>query len=237
MQEIAVRDVMTAPALTVHADAGFKQVVELISRHRVSALPVVDEHGRPLGVVSEADLLVKEEGADERGRLLELPRRRRQRAKARAATARELMTAPALTVAPDVTLPEAARRMREARVKRLVVVDEEGRVVGVVSRVDVLRVFLRPDDAIREDIQRLVRDVFWMEEGTVQVHVDQGVVRLDGRLDLRSDAEALRALAGRLAGVVAVEGTLTYMHDDTRHPSSAAELWFHPEFSVRSVGD
>jgi CBS domain-containing protein len=149
-----VRDMMTTEVVTVELSTPFKEIVARLAERRVSAAPVLDSGGRAVGVVSEADLLLKEEHPDPD---LDVPlvwsrRRRLERDKAAATVAGELMTAPAVTVPPTATVAEAARRMHAAGVKRLPVVDEEGLLVGIVSRADLLKVFTRPDHAIRREI-------------------------------------------------------------------------------------
>ncbi len=157
MREPTVDTVMTKDVVTARPETTFKEIVTLLSEHHVSGLPVVDEKGRPLGVVSEADTLVKQEqhgGAATRP-LLGRKRRARWR-KATGRVAGDLMTAPAVTVGPDATVTAAARTMAHKNVRRLCVVDGEGKLVGIVSRRDVIGTFLRDDDAIRTDIEELV---------------------------------------------------------------------------------
>lgn len=148
-----VRDALTERVVTVRPDAGYEEIVDVLAEHRVSAVPVVDDDGHVLGVVSEADLLAKVElpaDATQR-RLFERRRRRVARPKAAGETARELMTSPAITIEPTASVLDAARLMEAALIKRLPVVDRDGVLVGIVSRRDLLRVFLRPADAIRDD--------------------------------------------------------------------------------------
>lgn len=214
-----VRDVMSQPAEVVALTASFKQVAELLHRRRISGVPVVDEQGRVAGVVSEADLLLKEEwaGRDAHARLLERRASRVARAKAAAMSAEQLMTAPAVTVGPDASVAEAARIMHQRGVKRLVVVDAERRPVGVVTRSDLLRVFLRPDEAIRREIaEDLVVKTLWMPPEGLLVSVEAGVVTLAGEVDRRSDAQLLERMAAQVEGVVAVRSQLSYRFDDSR---------------------
>jgi CBS domain-containing protein len=148
-----VQDVMTRDVACAHGDTPYKELVRLLAGRRVSALPVVDDRGRVLGIVSEADLLPRpEQSARPVARLLSARRRRRERARAEATVAAELMTRPAVTVDPLAAVTEAARRMHRAGVKRLPVVDVVGRLVGFVSRVDLLSSFLRPDEELRREI-------------------------------------------------------------------------------------
>jgi len=143
---------------------------------------------------------------------------------------------PVVTARADIPLPDAARTMREKRVKRRVVVDADAWVEGIVSRVDILRVFLRPDDVIQGEVESVVRDVLWLEKADVRVRVKDGVVTMDGRVPRRSEAEILRGLVERLGGVVAVDGEVSYAEDDTRVPSDLRQFWFFPEISVRALG-
>ena len=145
-----VKDLMTTPVVTVAPEIPFKEIVACLAEHRVSAVPVVDDSRRVLGVVSEADLLLKEEFPEgpAGGRLFQGRRHRMDRAKAAGDTAVELMTAPAITIGPDATVAEAARLQHRHQIKRLPVVDPAGPLLGIVSRADLLKVFLRADAEI-----------------------------------------------------------------------------------------
>ena len=203
---------------------GFKEIASLLAEYRVSALPVVDEAGQLVGVVSEADLLLKETFAPAAERhLLESGRKRRERTKAGALVARDLMTSPAVAIGPSAPITEAARLMHDRRVKRLPVVDEDGRVIGIVTRGDLLRVFLRPDSLIREDVvEGLIVRTLWMDPNNIEVLVANGVVELTGEVDRKSDIRVLSNMIGGLDGVVGVVESLRYRYDDTRANSSPA---------------
>jgi CBS domain-containing protein len=181
-------------------------------------VPVVDYFGHVTGVVSESDLMHRVDG-DERasGRRLFRGRRSRQiSAKITATAAGELMNAPAVTVLPDTPLGEAARLMESEGIKRLPVTDELGRLVGIVTRGDVLRVFLRGDNQIRADVVHDVLDrVLIVEPGTVRVTVTRGVVDLAGRMDRRTDTQLAVRLVRTVPGVVDVVDRLTFEFDDT----------------------
>ena len=212
-----VRDMMTTEVVTVEPSTPFKEIVARLAGRRVSAVPVVDADGRVLGVVSEADLLLKEEylDAEQEVPLVWTRRRRIEREKASGMCARELMSAPPVTVPPTATVAEAARRMHAAGIKRLPVVDEEGRLLGIVSRADLLKVFARPDDAIRREIvdEVILRD-FMMDPSRFFVRVEDGVVVLEGAVERRTLVPfVLRAVQG-VEGVVRVENRLTYDVDD-----------------------
>ncbi|MFI6226095.1 CBS domain-containing protein [Micromonospora echinospora] len=218
MRTWQVGDVMTADVATVDGQTPYREVVDLLVRRGISAVPVVDGFRRVRGVVSEADLLHKVERAgrpDER-RIFEGRRRRDARVKADAMVAEELMTAPAVTTHPGASLPAAARLMDREQVKRLPVLDDLGRLVGIVTRADLLRVHLRRDSEIREDVvQEVLRRVLAVRDGLVTVRVRHGEVALDGRVDRRSSAELAVRLAGQVSGVTRVVSTLGYDEDDT----------------------
>ncbi|MFJ8632390.1 CBS domain-containing protein [Streptomyces sp. NPDC093568] len=200
-----VRDVMTRDVAVVDRDTAFKDIVRTLQERRVSALPVVDGGGRVLGVVSEADLLHKEEFRDSDPDRYTQLRRLSDMAKAGSVTAGELMTRPALTVTSDATLAQAARTMARARVKRLPVVDADGRLEGVVSRVDLLKVFLRDDEEIAEEVRReIVAYLFPLPGSAVRVDVLDGVVRLGGRIRDKSLIPVAARLARAVEGVVDV---------------------------------
>ncbi|MGY6022649.1 CBS domain-containing protein [Streptomyces spinosirectus] len=204
-----VGDVMTRTVATVGRGTAFKDVVRIMQDRKVSAVPVVDAGDRVLGIVSEADLLPKEEFRDsdpDRGTQL---RRLSDLAKAGSLTVEELMTSPALTVRPDATLAQAAREMARARVKRLPVVDADGRLEGIVSRADLLKVFLRDDEEIAEEIRReVVSYLFRTPESSVMVEVRDGVATLAGRVGDTSLVPVAARLVRAVEGVVDVEFAL-----------------------------
>ncbi|WP_262286512.1 CBS domain-containing protein [Micromonospora sp. MA102] len=218
MRTWQVGDVMTRDVATVGEETPYRRIVDVLVRHGVSGVPVVDSFHRVLGVVSEADLLHKVEWAgrpDER-RVFEGRRRRTAREKSTALVARDLMTAPAVTTHARATLPAAARLMDREAVKRLPVLDDLGRLVGIVTRGDLLRVHLRTDAEIREEVVReVLRRVLTVRDGLVTVQVRAGEVTLDGRLDRRSAVELAGRLAGQVGGVVAVRNAIGYDVDDT----------------------
>jgi CBS-domain-containing membrane protein len=210
-----VAAVMTTDVVSVEPGTVYKEVAELLHEHRVSAVPVVDAERRVIGVVSEADLVLKEERPASRlpGPLVR-PHGDAARAEARNAAA--LMTSPAVTVGPEATLTEAARLMHRRRVKRLPVVDADGRLVGIVSRADLLQVYLRSDDAIAAEIRDdVLRQTLAIDPDTVMVTVEEGVVRLEGQVENRTLASITARLVRAVEGVVAVESHLTWKVDDT----------------------
>ncbi|QLH25292.1 CBS domain-containing protein [Streptomyces sp. Rer75] len=201
-----VSDVMTRTVVAVGRDAPFKEIVQTLGQWRVSAMPVLEGEGRVVGVVSEADLLPKEELRDSDPDRFEQMRRLPDLAKARAVTAEELMSTPAVTVHTDATLAEAARVMAVRRVKRLPVVDAEGMLRGIVSRGDLLKVFLRADEDIEEEVRRTVVSCLFPGLGhDVHVRVNEGVVTLSGELHDTALIPVAARLARAVEGVVDVE--------------------------------
>ncbi|MFC8619148.1 CBS domain-containing protein [Micromonospora purpureochromogenes] len=197
MRTWQVGDVMTRDVATVGAETPYRDIVDVLIRRGISAVPVVDGFRRVLGVVSEADLLHKAERAGN-------PDERR------------VLTAPAVTTYPESPLPAAARLMDREVVKRLPVLDDLGRLVGIVTRGDLLRVHLRSDAEIRADVvQEVLRRVLAVRDGLVTVRVRDGEVTLDGRLDRRSAADLAVRLAGQVSGVVRVVDLMGYDVDDT----------------------
>lgn len=210
-----VSDVMTRTVATVDRETSFKEIVRTMQERKVSALPVVEGEGQVVGVVSEADLLPKEEFRDSDPDRHTQLRRLSDLAKAGALTAGELMTSPALTVSPGATLAQAARTMARARVKRLPVVDESGTLRGVVSRADLLKVFLRDDEEMAEEVRReVVSYLFPPPSSSVWTEVRGGVVKLGHVRDT-----SLVPVAARLAR--AVEGVVDVEFDLSAHEPSS----------------
>jgi|SoiMethySBSTD1v2_1073268.scaffolds.fasta_scaffold00458_18 CBS domain-containing protein len=216
MNARTVRTLMTHDVVTARPDSGFKDIVDAMTTRRVSALPVVAADGQVVGIVSEADLLYKLE-RPEHGAAARLISRQRREATAKAAgdTAADLMTTPVVTIRPEATAGAAARLMHQHEVKRLPVVDGDGRLVGIVARRDLLATYLRPDEEIRTEIRDevLLGDMLiGPSEITATVH--DGVVTLAGAVDRRSTAQIVDRLIRGVAGVVDVVGQLRWQYDD-----------------------
>jgi CBS-domain-containing membrane protein len=204
-----VRDVMTADVVTADRNMSYKQAAELLTGQRVNAIPVVAKGGRVVGMVSEADVLRKAERRPwRRGGGLS-SRARRDRAKAKARTAGQLMTSPAITIHPDASLSAAARLMNAHRIRRLPVVNAEGELVGIVTRRDLMKVFLRPDEDLTAEVSRVLTQILPEYAGQVTVGVSDGVVTLDGALDDQDLIPVAVGLASGVDGVVAVVNRLT----------------------------
>lgn len=212
-----VGDVMVAPVVSVQPATSFKETVRLLQEHRVSALPVVDRDGHLLGIVSETDLALKEElQPGDPIPFFEGGRHRAQRVKARGTTAADFMSSPVATVAPGASLNAAARLLHRRGVRHLPVVDHDRRLIGIITRRDLLRVFLRPDGDIRQEITTgVLRATFNLLGDAVQAEVRDGVVTLTGLVPWRSSEREIVDRVGTIDGVVDVVDHLSWSHDDT----------------------
>jgi CBS domain-containing protein len=201
---------MTTRVIWVKKDATFREMATALREHRVSAFPVVDDDGQVIGVVSEADMLNKEALDDEPGVISGILHRRDQ-AKARGITAGDLMTTAVVAVRPDDTVEHAAKLMYDRRVKRLPVTDENGRLVGIISRADVLSVFERTDHDIYQEItNEVIRGGFLEDPSAFQVTVRDGIVTLAGRPETNEVGHDIVRLLRHVQGVVAVRDRLNY---------------------------
>jgi CBS domain-containing protein len=202
--KMTVEDIMTGSVITVTPDTGFQELLSTMAEHRVSGVPVVGDGGRLVGIVSEADLLREGEGDRGRTRALGwlLNPGKTEEARTRGHTARSIMTTPVVTVRPETSIWLAIRVLREAGVKRLPVVDEEDRVVGIVSRADLIRGFIRSDEQIAEEVRGIIRKVLATDLNEVDVKVEQGRVSLSGSVDHAAQLEVLVDLAHHVPGVL-----------------------------------
>ncbi|MDH6544184.1 CBS domain-containing protein [Streptomyces lavendulae] len=191
MRHRSVAELMTRTAVTVRPTTAFKEIARLLTEFDITAMPVIDASGHPVGVVSEADLL-------------------RRRPTGGAATAGELMTSPAVTARPGWSVVRAARVMQRHGVKRLPVVDEEGRVVGILSRSDLIQLFLRRDRAIQEEIlEDVLTRTLHLAPSAVTVEVDDGLVTLSGTVPQPGLLPVVVRLCQSVDGVVSVDNRLT----------------------------
>ncbi|MFJ2302466.1 CBS domain-containing protein [Streptomyces sp. NPDC087787] len=210
MHHRTVEELMTRDVVRARRDTPFKELVRLLEENDVTAVPVVDELDRPMGLVSEADLLRKTtDQADSSGRTPIPHLEAWERAKAEGSRAEELMSAPAVCARPEWTVVEAARLMETQHVKRLPVVDEADRLLGIVSRGDLLRIFLRRDEAIRDEITGdLLRRTLGLDPRDVTAEVRDGRVTLTGIVEYRSLIPVIEQLCRGVDGVVSVSGNL-----------------------------
>ncbi|KAB1149752.1 CBS domain-containing protein [Streptomyces luteolifulvus] len=223
MKHNKVGSVMTKDVVRAAYGTPFKEVTRLLSEHNISGLPVVDEDEKVIGVISQTDLIARQAATpdpyepERRFRFAGLTRgARRKAAKATARTAGQLMTEPPITVRAEETIVEAARVMARRQVERLPVLDETGRLVGIVTRRDLLQVFLRPDERIRREVidEVLVR-ALWLVPSTVEVSVTEGVVTLSGPMERKSETAIAVSMTRQIDGVVAVVDKLSYRLDDS----------------------
>ena len=205
-----VSDVMTREVVTVETGTSFREVIRIIKDSRVHALPVVDAHGTVLGVVAESDLLVRQEQTEGRVRR---PWRRHGRARLAGTTAGEVMTSPAITIDPRQTLGQAARTLHKRHVGRLLVVDG-GRLVGIVTRSDLLSIFLRSDDDLLAAIQAAIAEIDFTPPHTITATVDNGIVVLRGSAQLLSQVNAVGDRVRRVPGIVRLDDKAIPTYDD-----------------------
>lgn len=227
---LTVRDVMTRSVFTVRRETPLKDVARLLVDNGVSGVPVVDDEGTVLGVVSEADFLVKEQGAQavrhrRLARLLgESELAQAQLDKVVARTAGEAMTAPAITISPNRPIHEAAQRMTDARVNRLPVIEED-QLIGIVTRADLVRAYLRTD----EELTRTIRDdvllkALWLDPASFSVDVRNGEATIKGSVERRSTAEIVAETIALVPGIVSTHVAVNWSFDDRdiRPPSRDA---------------
>ncbi|MCX5317524.1 CBS domain-containing protein [Streptomyces sp. NBC_00154] len=197
MRHRRVFDLMTPTVVSVQRGTTFKEIARLLDEFDITAVPVVDEDERPVGVVSEADLL---HSRSSRGG---------------ANTAVDLMNRPAITATPEWNVVRAARVMEKHKVKRLPVVDGEGRLIGVLSRSDLLQLFLRRDHAIQEEIlEDVLTHTLRLSPSSLTVEVADGLVTLSGTVRRRSLVPVILRLCRSVDGVVDVINRLNYERDD-----------------------
>jgi CBS domain-containing protein len=209
-----VGDAMTRQVLTVHPDTPFKQIAELLVGQGIDAVPVVDEAGQVLGVVSGSDLTCHEETGPTLGQLLTHGRTTLSHArKARARTARELMSSPVRTIGPDAGACDALKTMIRGGVGRLVVM-EGGRLVGILARSDLLRVYTRSDESLQAEVEAAVRAAVGRPGAGIRVLVADGIVHLRGDVERSSTACAAAGAAQSVPGVVDVEDDVVAAVDD-----------------------
>jgi CBS domain-containing protein len=215
-----IADVMARDVTTVTPETSLKEVARVLAAGGISGLPVVSADGEVLGVVSEADILMKERAPAPRrggmlGWLLE-PSDAEAEAKLEARTAGDAMTSPAITVESKEAVSRAAATMVERGVNRLPVV-EDGKLVGIVTRADLVRAFVRDDALIGNEIRNdVILRQFWIDPESLAVAVTNGEVSLRGQVEKRSIAELLASFVERVPGVVSVDSALTWREDDRK---------------------
>ena len=226
-----VSDVMTTSVVTVDRITPYQEITQSLARHKISGVPVLKMGRHVVGVVSESDLLAAEDKTVRQARLdAQSPRRWRLRQPRRTGlTAGTLMTAPAITIHPDATIPSAARLMNTHHVRRLPVIDDDGKLVGIVTRRDLLSVFLRQDADLLHDVRQVLDELPLTDPADVTVTVRHGVVTLTGAIESTSQRyQDLVPVALRLAwdvdGVVDVVNELGEAREaEEAKPAAAAD--------------
>jgi CBS domain-containing protein len=217
---IKVRDVMSGDVISVPASMRLKELAALLTEHQISGVPVADADGSIVGVVSEADVLMKQVGRPiSRRRPLEWifgdsqdPEEMRRKV---ATTVGEAMSAPAITIEADGPLRDAAALMIDSKVNRLPVL-ADGRLVGIVTRADMVRAYLRrDDDAERAVREQVFRKTMWLDPDKYEISVREGALSLGGKVDRKSTADILERLSGLVEGVDRVQNRLTWELDDS----------------------
>lgn len=197
-----VVDLMTTDVITVSTETGIRDAARLMFRNRVSGLPVTSPGGALIGIITEADFLrlevERQDGATDLGE-----------------TVGEVMSPGVVTTGPETEVYDAAKMMTFQDIKRLPVVDDDSRLLGIISRADIVSVFTRPDDVIEDEIREdLIRRVLFIDPDELNVTVTNGVVTFIGEIGTRNEARLLAELASRLDGVLHVESELAWRLDD-----------------------
>ncbi len=199
-----VVDLMTTDVITVLPETAIKDAARLMFRNRVSGLPVCDGAGIVVGIITEADFLRLEVAREE----ADIP--------TPVETVGQVMNPNVVTIGSDQRIGDAARTMVVHDVNRLPVVDDGGRVLGIISRLDVVAVFTRPDDIIEDEIREdVLRRVLFIDPDDITVSVANGVVRFQGQIGTRNESSLLEELARRLDGVIRVDNQLGWRFDDS----------------------
>jgi CBS domain-containing protein len=212
MKKATVADVMTRRVITAGEDIPFKEIARLMAENGVRGLPVMGDDDQVVGVVSEEDLLEALDGGHSH---LEWLTDGRRGDLSGDVDAGKLMSREVVSIGPDQEVDEAARIMLRNGVTRLPVLDEAGRLVGIVTRTDLLRRYLRSDEAISHDISEgVILETMWMDPSTIRVTVEEGVATLEGRVETKSTKELLVELVRRVDGVIGLEDRLSFAADD-----------------------
>ncbi len=183
------RDVMSAPVVTARAHTPIKELAALLTTYRISGVPIVDDGGQVVGIVSESDFLTKLQHAEKhpgiRGALERLAHPEGER-KSGARVASELMTSPAITAGVGATVRDVVGLMTTHKVNRVPIVDGQN-LAGIVTRADVLRTFMRSDATVTEDVRRRLVHDLWFDNDQLSISTENGIVRIRGEVDKRSD--------------------------------------------------
>jgi len=209
---VQVVDLMTTDVITVSRETGIRDAARLMFRNHVSGLPVTASDGTLCGIITEADFLRMEvdryEGASGIGE-----------------TVGDVMSEGVVTTGPETEIYDAAKMMTFQDIKRIPVVDEDGRLLGIISRADIVSVFTRPDDVIEDEIREdLIRRVLFIDPDQMDVAVSRGIVTFTGIVGTENEARLLSELASRLDGVLRVENELSWRYTDDAPVTDARGL-------------
>ena len=221
-----VVDLMASEVISVQRTTPLRESARIMVEHGISGLPVTNDEGTLVGIISEGDFLRKEvdRGALTGTGLLGLLFDNRE-SLAEAEMVGEVMSDNVFTISPDATLVEAARTMTTHGVKRLPVVDRDGKLLGIISRRDIVNSYTRPDELIEDEIQEdILKRLLFLDPDLVNIEVVGGVVKISGELPTRSDARLLEAMVQRTDGVIRAELDLTWKVDDTQVSTEQAPL-------------
>jgi len=209
-----VKDVMSTHVIAARPSAPYKELAAMLRNQRVSAFPVIDDDNKVIGVVSESDLLAKEALEGTVPMTLQSMTRQRVQSQVNGVIAADLMTKPVVTIGPDEPVTHAARLMYNQRVKRLPVVSDDGTLIGIVTRSDVLSVYGRPDADIQREVnQDLIQGTYRSDPGRFTVTVKDGIVTIEGTPETTAVGHDIIGTARHVEGVVAVRDRLSYPSD------------------------
>ena len=213
---LRAREIMSTPVVTVRPETPLKEVAELMAQHRITGVPVVDARGHLVGIISESDFIRKMEGEQHRSLWGSLVEARGKKRELQTQAASELMTTRVIMGDPEMSVRELTRLMSAYDVNRIPIV-EEGRVIGIVTRADILRTFVRADTAITEEVRWKLAHELWIEPSGLEIVTHNGVVSIVGEVDTQSDVALAQRWAAATEGVVAVDVQgLRYRVDDRR---------------------
>jgi CBS domain-containing protein len=227
VRTLIARDVMTSPVATVRPDTSIPEVARLLTERRISGAPVVDEHGNLLGIITESDLLFKEAGPAGLPKVaFYLPARsheiQQQVRRYEGKVAADVMTSEVVTADEETPLRVLAATMVRRSINRIPIV-RHGQVIGIVSRNDVLKAFLRPDDALAAAVDEAILTVAGIDPRALEIEVRGGMVTVRGHVEHRSQAEWIGTCTRAIDGVVHVDvSAVTYLHDDRTLPHYGA---------------
>ncbi len=214
-----VEELMTTDVITVGPESTLKEAAAILAERGISGLPVIDADGALIGVFSEGDVVFRESGGTPKSQFFDrilLPAGANERTLA-AKTVGDAMTSLPVTIGPRCTVTEAAKSLIDLGLNRLPVVDDRGKLVGILTRADLVRAFVRSDDELAAEIREgVINRTLWIEPSSVNVEVHDGEVLLSGEVETQTDAEVMPTLVQRVPGVVSVRSKLCWRYQNGR---------------------